>query len=475
MSTQQRERGRPRWRAGTAATAAILAALLGFGALPAYAVDTEPVPNDPPTTSETKTSETTAPPETQETKEPTPEESAPEPEAKSEGKTEQAPAPRAAGEPPTLALSMSIRSDGTPDWNGDDNAGNDSGPNNGIVRVNDTVTYRIDYGVSVNPGTNVSFDIVLPKGLELTQLPGYCLAGSSITPESQGTPTPVTANSINELQEQTLHCVLGNLDNRSDTVDLTVKALNYAHQGMDLQIVSGSITADEATAPVDMTTLPTVKASARLMWDISKNAMALAEDSGYMYGFTSQACPWDSTITCQFGQYPMTISAPAGGKGAMPAVGDFTITDDLSPEALFPGLTAEQYAQMHADPEKYGARMTACDAGSRGYSRPNPRIIPGSATNTAANSVRNTGTCSFTQSPGGTAVITLKNTDWSLRTFPSESGTGPGGPQAVPAGRAYAASAFLYVYVPTAAVKEFGTVNAAGTSWTLATQNRFTA
>ena len=47
---------------------------------------------------------------------------------------------------PQLEMLVTVDSDGTESWDADDSAGNDSGPNNGIVRVNDTLNYRVQAG-----------------------------------------------------------------------------------------------------------------------------------------------------------------------------------------------------------------------------------------------------------------------------------------------------------------------------------------
>ena len=90
---------------------------------------------------------------------------------------------------PDLDLKVSIAADGTGDgaggaWTGENNqddlAGNDSGPNNGIVRVNDTVTYNVEYAVPNGTANNVMFSLKFPKGMEIVELPGYCSEGARL-------------------------------------------------------------------------------------------------------------------------------------------------------------------------------------------------------------------------------------------------------------------------------------------------------
>lgn len=77
-----------------------------------------------------------------------------------------------------LSVHMSIKADGTPDddrtgdglpdFTVDDSAGNDSSATNGIVRVNDTVTYTLEYRSKVGPADNFTAKVVFPKGLYIT-------------------------------------------------------------------------------------------------------------------------------------------------------------------------------------------------------------------------------------------------------------------------------------------------------------------
>ena len=369
---------------------------------------------------------------------------------------------------PNLALDVRIKSDGTPGWDANSDAGNDSGPNNGIVRVNDTVTYEVEYAVPSGSADNTTFTIRFPKGVEITDLPGFCQAnGSSITPANAGTPAlPLSATSIDELSEQTLVCNRGTIVSGTDIVDVTVKVLNLAHQGQDLTVQMAEIVADGyngAAAPE----LPNVKASARLMWDISKNSVALQENSGYHYGPINAPCQWDASRVCKQTTYSVLFSAPAGGKGAMPAIGDITFTDDLSPEAMYPSLSATDIAAIEADLDKYGSRITAF---STDYSQPGAKI-GGASTWNEDNSVRDSGTVNIVQASAGAPVsFTISNADMSLRTYPTQVARPAG--NALPGDAAYAISTGFTVWTPVDVIRDFGVH--AGSTWTLATYNSFT-
>ena len=87
---------------------------------------------------------------------------------------------------------------------------------------------------------------------------------------------PLSADSVNQLSEQTLECNLGSRENATDSVSVTARVSNLVHQGQKLAPVSAEISAD-GVAPVSVpqAKLPEVTASARLMWDISKTVWHL--------------------------------------------------------------------------------------------------------------------------------------------------------------------------------------------------------
>ena len=355
-----------------------------------------------------------------------------------------------------LHVAMRVDSDGTATFDADQRPGNDTSPDNGIVRVNDTVTYYVTYqsGNAAAPGTRLT--LTFPKGMEITELPGFCGAGSTIVPPTAGTPSlPLSDTSWESLNEQTITCVLGDVrPDATENVRFTAKVLNYVHDGQALKVPALGISATGRTPydanPAD---LPSVNASARLMWDVSKNGVATPPALGYAGGPWQSACPWDSGRVCFKMDFSLLISGPAGGKGAMPAVGDIRLTDDLSPKALFPSLTPEQEAEFNADLNRYGARLSTNTLNY--YSIPGGSI---GGTNTAANAVRNSGTLSFTPTPlsqGGVAhqaVITAP--DMSLRTYPTHVQRPPG--QALPADKAYAVSHSYSMWVPAETVSKFG-------------------
>ena len=387
----------------------------------------------------------------------------------------------AVGDPPTLSLNVSVESDGTPIFDADDAAGHDSSATNGIVRVNDTVTYAISYAVNGALGKNVTLAIAFPKGMEIKGVPGYCKTGSTLLPASIGSPTlPLTVSSNTQLAEQTLTCLLGDKSYASEVLRLSVTAHNLVPNGYVYTVKSASLTAGytdasgaAATAQTSDATPPSVTASSKLSWDISKNGMNTLADSSVLWGPAQIACPWDGGVYCYRTVYQVMLSAPASGKGAMPAIGDIAFDDDLTPAAMYPSLTLLQQAAITADTTKYGSRLSATMRPAYIYSGPGGtanQFAGGTVTN-----VRNSGTPIVTtpaygvSAPATDVTVTLHGTDSSLLTYPTLAADDL---TAIPAGSAYIVSGTVYVYTPTAVVADFG-VSKNGVS-TLNTRNQYT-
>ncbi|BDR53608.1 hypothetical protein KIM372_15150 [Bombiscardovia nodaiensis] len=351
----------------------------------------------------------------------------------------------------TRTIAMAITSDGTPTFDADDNPGNDSSEHNGIVRVNDLVQYRLDYGVSGVESKNTTIKMDLPKGMILDKLPAFCGDGSSLTPSVVPSPTPpYTANSINELPEQMLSCNIGTKVGAAESFTLSVRVSNAVHNGTVLAPKSVTLKGD-GLSDVAAPSIPSVKATSALKWNISK--MGLSGNGKINWSPAAVACPGNNAKTCLVQYFPLLISARADGKGSMPAVGDVTFTDDVSPRKLFPGLTDTQYTQMESDPGKYGVILK-----TSGNLSNMPRSSLGPCNDTQFTpescSVRDSGQLTLVQAgPGQPGYLTLKNTDWSLNTYPTKSWGNYGNPVA---GYGYAVSLTVVTYVPVDTVKDFG-------------------
>lgn len=379
-----------------------------------------------------------------------------------------------------VRIQVDLISDGTADFNADDSAGNDSSANNGIVRVNDTVTYRVEIGSEQAAVTDLGFELTLPKGMEIVALPGQCLAGSSITPPSIGEASlPLNDDSYQELAAQTLICKVADSQASLQKIDVVAKVSNLIHHGQDLQVTKAVATiADAEVLEVPEAELPTVTASSRLQWDINKIGIGTTKDSGYTYGPMLEPCPWDTRRLCQNVTYSLVLSGPAGGKGAMPAVGDINFVEDLSPEGLY-GLSGAELDKFNANLDKYGSRIYPS---SNDYELPGSKIgVRGASSGvmyTEKNSVRDSGTILVEgQAFDGAALnaageygkklnLTISGADMTLKTYPTES-VRPTGTTAGP--RAMAVARRIAVYTPLEAITEFGIKD--GNTWVLRSTN----
>lgn len=371
---------------------------------------------------------------------------------------------------PELSIAVRVVGDGTGAWDdvtydpaSGQHAGHDAGPDDGVVRVNDTVRYQIQYGSAGSAAQDATFTVRLPRGTMLPGgLPPYCGPGSSLSPETVTVPTPVTAATVDSLPEQVLVCNVGDLEAGTAFETLDVRVLNAVHNGTVLAPLEVSLTADGAAEPVHAPELPEVVATAALRYDISKQAM-IPEPGNANHTFN--VCNFDASRYCYRATYSLLISAPVDGKGAMPAVGDVTFVDDVSALAFFTNITPEVAAAIDADPEKYGVRVTQ---GGVLVSQPNARIVAPSQT--AENSVRNSGTLLVDQPvPGGPATVTVTNTDWSLLTYPTQARNGT----PVPADQAYVVALSLTVDIPAETLRDFGQLFPSGER-RLTTRNAYT-
>lgn len=362
-----------------------------------------------------------------------------------------------------LRLRVTTVQDGTADFDSEEGPGLDGGPNNGIVRVNDVVTYNVEYNAAVGQANNFTLKVVFPKGLYLTELPGYCVGqGSSLSPVDPTTKVtlPLSADSHEQLEQQTLVCNVGQTAAAAQVVKLSPRVSNLIHHNATLTLQEASASADGVPEIPAETQMPSVRTSAALNWDLSKTSMADQVDSsgfidGYAYGAFFEPCFWDNSRECFNVRYNITMSAPAGGKGVMPAVGDVTFVEDLSFRSLYPNLKEEQYRELESDKQRYGARVTE---GYGYYAIPGGKIgrDEGGLPATAVNSVRDTGTLVIDKSaePGSPVTMTVRNADFSLHTYPKEA-IRPVNTK-VPANKAYAVSMPVTVHFPAETVRKYG-------------------
>lgn len=379
-------------------------------------------------------------------------------------------AANAAGE--TLQITLT-QATGTVPFDADDAAGHDSSATNDIVRTNDTVAYTVGVRYEGGDQTNPVITFTLPKGEELISLPAYCLQpGSSETPADIPDPTiPVTATSWTTLPAQTIVCKVAP-QAAGTALDYTFLSTvrpevpnGTALDPVTVQVTSDQVTTPVVSAPVDHSV------SAAPQFDLSKRLNGSSDTSGPLF---SQyiPCSFDNAQTCRWTEYPLTISAPAGGKGVAPLATPITFTDDLSADVFYPAGTTSDPDWIAAGAgaaDKYGARMVGCGGtGPLNLHGFIPNQSGGSVTNVRA--VRNSGTitCAQPGGPGTPVQFTITGADTTAVTYPTQNTDGG----ALPADLALVVSTTIIVEIPLTAITDLGT--ASGNTFALATHNTFT-
>ncbi len=384
--------------------------------------------------------------------------------------------------PPAGALGETIsvgitQEDGTPNppantWDSDDTAGNDSGPSNGIVRTNDTLKYTVEVRVEDAVADNVTLTIVLARGTEATALPPFCGPGSSITPATLPPPAvPATLNGWTSLPQQTVVCNVGTRNPGSNLgYPIAARVRPEVPQGTVLDPVSAVITSDDPAATVVSDEVGAT-VSARPRFDVSKNAISLSPNGGYLGGGYLIDCPSDPAKRCVRYLASVLISTPNGGKGVAPLASPIVFTDNLTPDALYgapngyPVTTDPDYIAAGPNAlQKYGAELLSCPATSV-YTAPGHAI---GGTLDATNAVRDSGTFTCTQpgGPGTPVTIAIANADTSAYTVPTTSYY-PNG-QALPANTGYVIAGRIDFAIPVDAVVDLGItdVNGSDLRWT---------
>ncbi|MDO5060070.1 MAG: SdrD B-like domain-containing protein [Actinomycetaceae bacterium] len=375
---------------------------------------------------------------------------------------------------------LELASDGSESFDADDTAGNDSNANNGIVRVNDTYVYRISYRTGNAPVNNFTTKVVLPKGVTMSELPGICRQpGSSLTPKDpyQNVQFPLTAGALDQMTPQTITCNIGNVEaNASLNYTFTARVSNLVPQGHKLIPSAFSFKADGHAEETISNNLPSVTASSRLKWDVSKNTFQTTPDTGYVSTAVFSPCPWNSKLACFRTTHNVMLMAPNGGKGAMPGIGDVTFVDDLTPESLYPELSSEQHQRINADLEKYGSRIYPA-IGNYGIAGSKIGIVENNIKLTPQNAVIDSGKMKIDgkdkggSQPGKKVAITFENPDLSLRTSPTMTARS-GLPLDI--SKAYAISQAFFLYTPVVTISDFGTADPRSPETkTLKTVNRF--
>ncbi|PRI10497.1 SdrD B-like domain-containing protein [Leucobacter massiliensis] len=380
-------------------------------------------------------------------------------------------APLAAGDG-VLTLTVAQQT-GTGPFQDNDDAGNDSGPDNTIVRTNDTVSYNVGIRYEGEDQTQPRIGFTLPQGQELVSLPPFCLPGSTVTPETIPAPAvPLTATSWTELPSQTVTCLL---EDQAAGTSLNYPFISVVRSevpnGTEMDAPTFSVSTNEVPEAVTIAPEP-VTASATPRFDLSKRGSATQANQGPLFQGTA-ACPDDSGRICRTIAYPMTLTVPASGKGVAPLANPIIFEDNLDPATFF---GAEAWAEMIAKAgsesaarQAYAPMLSWCGAITAGSGFRGSLPFSDIATGDQTNSVRDSGTVTCT-SPGAgqNAVITITDMDTSAVTVPTKTGNG----NALPANTGYVFSYEIAIAVPQDAVLDIG-ADGEG-NYTLDTHNEFT-
>jgi SdrD B-like domain len=382
-----------------------------------------------------------------------------------------APAAFAAGE--TLAVVLTQLT-GTAPFDTVGGAGFDTSPADLKVRTNDTLNYGVEISVNGGNATNVTFDIDLPKGTALDQVPVYCQTGSGLTPTTVPfSVAPFTVSTWTSLPTQHLTCNVGARTNGSTlTYPVAAKVRGEVPDGSNLGSAGSPVTvrAKSDGAPTQVISNGVAATvTARSQADLTKNQWA-SENGGYIDASQADTpCPGNLAIVCRRLVYPINVSVPSGGRGNTPLQNSVTFVDDVSPGSYFPnaiGLPASPTAAWMND---YGARLGSCSTAIM-FQNPNPKITGGSVT--AANSVRDTGTISCSQpgGPGTPITVTFTGADTTASTYPSVAAHPVG--YALPSDRAVVLTGQIAILTPYNAVRDFGVGTPGNKDLTL--HNKFT-
>lgn len=355
---------------------------------------------------------------------------------------------------------------GTAPFDADDTPGKDSAANNDVVRTNDNVTYRteITVGTKKAPGTHLY--VYLPKGEQITQLPPYCLDGSTISPQL-GDPAKVLTNtSWTALKAQTVDCYLGDLPAASSQIfSITSKVRPEVPDNTRLSAVTAKVTSGANSLTANSVSH---RVSAKATYDVSLG-FATRKNAGFIWGPSPGACPEDKDNGCYITkELTAMISVPKGGKGSTPLQSGFTFTVDLSAKGVFgeqitttdAWKAAGAKAEATFRPAIPATRRNCLHDASAHYG---PHSHMGFTASTTENSVRDSGTVVCTTDEK-TGIMTVKVTgaDTSAWTYPSVRGNGSA---SLPADRAYVFAKGMDINVPSSTVKALG-LERDGT-WTL--------
>ena len=381
--------------------------------------------------------------------------------------------------PGDASISLTLKAQtGTAPFNDTDEPGMDSGPDNDVVRTNDTVNYTLGIRYEGEDQTAPTISFALPKGQELTSLPPFCLDGSSLTPQAlPELDAPLTATSWEAWPRQQVVCVIDDVTmGTSLDYPFNARVRPEVPNGTRTDDIVFDVSSDQVTDPASTDPVSQL-VSAAAKFDVSKRAFASAPDEGPTASSKTNCAPVAPDAACRSLYYTLMISAPDGGKGVSPLSSPIRITDNLDPASFYGADIWTQMVDAAGSPEAataaYAPFFAGCNriqqsSGTRGSVPYSGRFLGDYAT--AANSVADSGTVSCAQrDQGENGEIVIRDADTRALVAPTTTGTGA----ALPNDRAVVVTGEVVVRIPEAALIEFGDADSDGV-YALETHNEFT-
>lgn len=330
---------------------------------------------------------------------------------------------------------LTVVSDGTAVFDANNDPGNDSGPNNGIVRTNDTVQYRLEFDYD-GPTTEPYATSTLPAGMEWLAAPPQC-TGTGTAPNPTGiydsiTGAPGGDRRVLVCQKPT--ATEPGTESISPVAKVTTESINGEVKTVSFEL------GDADGNPVVASNEVSITVSAGAYYDLRKNS------TGF---FATRGPSGEPGLVNQF-TFGITVIHPTRTgdqalKGMTQLASPITFTDDVS------GVSANARLMNWNTPEvSTGTGAPGCAPVGNNNAVPASRI--GISGSTADNAVVDTGTITCAPgAPGGTFSITLTGTDTRGLSFPTRAGT-----TALPAGTFYVATGVAYVWLPVQDVVDAG-------------------
>jgi protocatechuate 3,4-dioxygenase beta subunit len=307
---------------------------------------------------------------------------------------------------PTIGLVYTIKNDGTPSFTATAGPGNDTGPNNGVTRTNDTVTFN--WGINVNGGASTGGQIVqtLPVGMiwDKSADPIACLTAT------------YTDN------DRTITCVLDAQASGSafDSTAIAIMKGSNAN-GTVLSMPAPTFTVTSATGPATAAPQPT-----RTTTVSATPKLNLRKDR---YPSQYSVLGPDGVTPGLLAYYPLSIEVIGGGKGGEAFnSGPITITDQFTEFGAGTGLSpvgggtplGAQAGKLYT----WGAPGTDPGCGYNGQSNPrsyhrywdlpygSPNFYGTTFASDPTRNLANAGAWSCTQAtPGGPISMTITGAD----------------------------------------------------------------